>query len=47
VKVFNTAAGVASLQVSIPGSTGDVIQLVITDPGGGSSALYTFNAVSC
>jgi hypothetical protein len=47
VKVFNTASGVSTLQVSIPGSTGDNISLVITDPGGGSSATYYFTAVGC
>ncbi len=47
VKVFNTASGVAVLQVSIPGSTGDNISLVITDGGGGSSTTYYFTAVGC
>ena len=47
VKVFNTASGVGSLQVSIPGSTGDAITLVISDGGGGSGPTYNITGSQC
>jgi hypothetical protein len=46
-KVFTTAGGVGTLQVFIPGSTGDNITLVISDDGGGSGPTYNMTGVSC
>lgn len=47
VKVFNTGAGVGTLQTSIPGSTGDSISLVVTDDGGGTGPTYGFTGSGC
>lgn len=46
-KVFTTVSGVSTLQVSIPGATGDAITLKITDVNNSSSPTYSLTGVQC